>query len=86
MDGEGGNVEGGLRGRARSLSQTLGLGGLFGGSSGGSGSGSGGGTATVRRATVTRRETTDGLEGNMFGGPLERARTTGDGAAGGGRS
>lgn len=85
LDGENGGsaAESGLRGRARSLSQTLGLAGLFGG--GGSSGSSGSGTATVRRATVTRRETTDGAGGNVFGGPLERARTTGDGAVGGGR-
>ncbi|KAH6841072.1 magnesium transporter NIPA-domain-containing protein [Chaetomium sp. MPI-CAGE-AT-0009] len=91
-EGESGGAEGGggLRGRARSLSHTLGLAGLFGGGSGsgnasgsgsgsasGSGSGSAGAGTVVRRATVTRRETTDGA---VFGGPLERARTTGDGA------
>lgn len=73
-NGSGGTAEsggGGFRGRARSLSHTLGLAGLF------------GGTGSTRRATLTRRDTdqgdADGQGGAVFGGWLERARTAGDG-------
>ncbi|KAL2128575.1 hypothetical protein VTI74DRAFT_9000 [Chaetomium olivicolor] len=78
--GSGGGGGGGLRGRARSLSQTLGLAGLF-------------ASTSARKAARVRREVDGGSGGGGesnsnnagegegeegFGGVLSRARTTGD--------
>ncbi|KAH6624528.1 magnesium transporter NIPA-domain-containing protein [Chaetomium sp. MPI-SDFR-AT-0129] len=82
-----GSGSGGLRGRARSLSQTLGLAGLFGGESSSSASaagagagGSAGGSVGGNKNKSKRRGTGTGLRregggGGMFGGPLVRARS-----------
>ncbi|KAL2271853.1 hypothetical protein VTJ83DRAFT_1224 [Remersonia thermophila] len=93
---EGGGAErgmGGFRGRARSLSQSLGLGsvgrGWFGGPAAAGGDAAaraGRMTAGARLAALVRRNTSDDQElgsrsaggrGERFGGVLERARTVG---------
>lgn len=64
------NSKGGLRGRARSLSQSLRLTGWFGGGESGEANGT-----SLRRSTLPRRDTASstpvGRTGNMFGGPLD---------------
>ncbi|KAK4242442.1 magnesium transporter NIPA-domain-containing protein [Achaetomium macrosporum] len=81
LEGEEDNSNGarmGLRGRARSLSQTLGLTGLFGvGGGGGGGNIKRRATVTARRDVNNRENNIEGAQGGLFGGVLERARTAG---------